>query len=267
MRRFGPDPVRRGIPLALLVLGTGCGPARQASEPERPTSERELDAARPNADPARAEADEGVGEEGEMDGERKVDVIARRLDVDGAGVHALEAGPESDRGVLLLHGAAFGAHTWEELGTIESLARAGHRVVAVDLPGYGDSDPNEEPPAAFLLALLDRLGLERAVIVSPSMSGRYSLPFLERHPERVAGFVPVAPVGADTLRGPVAVPALVVWGEADRMLPPAGAAELARRFARAEVAILPGARHPAYLDQPERFHELLGAFVASALER
>lgn len=197
----------------------------------------------------------------------KLEITARRIEVGGTGVHALEAGPDAERGVLLLHGAAFGAHTWEELGTIEALARAGHRVVAVDLPGYGDSEPSEEPPAAFLLDLLDRLGLERAVIVSPSMSGRFSLPFLESHPERVAGFVPIAPVGADSLRGPVAVPALVVWGEADRMFPPAGAAELAERFTRAEVAILPDARHPAYLDRPDRFHELLGAFVASALER
>lgn len=37
--------------------------------------------------------------------------------------------------------------------------------------------------------------MRRPVLVSPSMSGRFALPFLLARGERLAGFVPVAPVG------------------------------------------------------------------------
>ena len=40
----------------------------------------------------------------------------------------------------------------------------------------------------------------RFVIVSPSMGGRFSLPFVARQPDRVAGYVPVAPVGINDHR-------------------------------------------------------------------
>jgi pimeloyl-ACP methyl ester carboxylesterase len=57
------------------------------------------------------------------------------------------------------------------------------------------------------------------------------------------------------------LPALIVWGEEDRLFPPAQAQRLAASFSDAQVLILPGARHPAYLDQPAAFHEALLAFA------
>ena len=50
--------------------------------------------------------------------------------------------------------------------------------------------------------LLIHTHLERPVIVSPSMSGTYSVPYIMSHSpsscsERVTGFVPIAPVGTN----------------------------------------------------------------------
>ena len=69
----------------------------------------------------------------------------------------------------------------------------------MDLPGYGKSDhaPFRGSRGDFLSDLVNALDLLRGgsvVIISPSMSGRFSLPFLISHPEKVKGYVPVAPV-------------------------------------------------------------------------
>ena len=73
----------------------------------------------------------------------------------------------------------------------------GHRAVAVDLPGFGKSVPKtlSEEPSDFLLNIIRALEIGDAlVIISPSMSGYFSLPFLVAHPKKVKGYIPISPV-------------------------------------------------------------------------
>lgn len=69
------------------------------------------------------------------------------------------------------------------------------------LSGYGKSDSiRGENVADFLDDFVKAEGLQRVVVVSPSYSGQYSLPFLmDNDPNactrKVRGFVPVAPSG------------------------------------------------------------------------
>lgn len=187
------------------------------------------------------------------------------MEFQGKPLFRITSGPADGRPILLLHGAAFDSGTWQKLGTIGVLANAGHRVIAVDLPGFGKSPARASDPSSFGIELLAHLGIDRVVVVSPSMSGSVSLPLVLHHPDRVAGYVPIAPVGAVEYAKKLKnspVPALVVWGEKDRLFPPARAKALAESFEKAEVLILSGAGHPAYLDQPEMFHEALLTFIA-----
>jgi pimeloyl-ACP methyl ester carboxylesterase len=108
------------------------------------------------------------------------------------------------------------------------------------------------------------LGVTRPILVAPSMSGSFAFPYLVAHPENVAGFVGVAPAGAPEwapkLKG-CTVPALIVWGTADKVFPVEQAQLLLDAFKVAMPLYLEGAKHPAYLDAPDAWHEGLVEFV------
>jgi abhydrolase domain-containing protein 14 len=194
-------------------------------------------------------------------------IVSEKLELRGAAVHYLSAGPaDAARSLLLLHGASFHSGTWQDLGTIELMARERFRVIALDLPGFGKSPRADVDPESFLHDILPLLGLVRPIVVSPSMSGRFSYPLLQHHPEVVGGFVPIAPAAtphyAPRLKN-LAVPTLIVWGEKDNIFPVDQAALLARSFSNTRTLIIPGAGHACYLDKPETFHRALLEFMKS----
>ena len=59
----------------------------------------------------------------------------------------------------------------------------------------------------------------------------------------------------------VNAPTLIVWGAEDRFTPPSHAKAFAEQIPKATVSIIPGAGHLAHLDQPDRFTEVIRAFV------
>lgn len=98
--------------------------------------------------------------------------------------------------VILVHG--LGATKASFLPTIAALAPA-YRTIAVDLPGFGDSDKplNGSYDAAFFarstIALLDALGLERAHVIGNSMGGRVAIELGLAAPDRIRRLVLLAP--------------------------------------------------------------------------
>ena len=192
-------------------------------------------------------------------------IRAREVDVAGARIHVLAA-EQGTPVCLMLHGQAFTSRTWEELGTLELLAQGGARPIAVDLPGYGASERCELPDVEFLPALLAELGVdEPVVVISPSMSGRFSLPLVLEHPEHVAAYVPVGVAGLPLIADRVHeidLPVLVFWGGEDRVFPLQQGRDLAAAVEGAELAVLEGAGHACYLDAPDEFHRRLIEFIA-----
>lgn len=191
-------------------------------------------------------------------------VTTREVPFLGGTVHALVAGPETGRAVLLLHGAMFQSSTWQNTGTLRRLAQEGFRVVAVDLPGFGASPASGLPPEAVLSALIPALGLAQPVVVAPSMSGRYVFPLLVAEPEVLGGVVLVAPAGIRTYRavvGDLRLPVFLIWGEKDAAVPVAESYLLTARWPQAQRLVLEGAGHAAYLDRPEEFNTALVTFL------
>jgi 3-oxoadipate enol-lactonase len=101
--------------------------------------------------------------------------------------------------VLLLHGIG-GNHTlWGAggSGTVQALAQAGYRVLALDLPGYGQSAAMGAPSMGSLVAAVDAVVTQcatsplnsRVVLLGHSMGGMVAQELVALHPQAVQGLV------------------------------------------------------------------------------
>ncbi len=111
------------------------------------------------------------------------------FDAKGVKIHFLIEG--TGEPVVLIHGLDSSARiNWQMPGTIDALARD-HQVIAIDLPGYGESDKPADPAAYGeqwvddVILLLDHLNIRKAHIVGYSMGGMVALKLIAEHPERV----------------------------------------------------------------------------------
>lgn len=117
----------------------------------------------------------------------------RRL-VDGLNVRYLAAG--AGPAVILLHGVSLGSSADVWTRNLPALAAHGLRVIAPDLPGFGETDNPEDHSLGyrkrFVLALMDELEREQAAIVGHSQSGRIALDLAFSHPQRITKIVVLA---------------------------------------------------------------------------
>jgi len=123
------------------------------------------------------------------------------LEVNGQLVHLRDEGPRQDHEPLvLLHGTSSSLHTWQ--GWVAGL-RQQHRVITLDLPGFGLTGPNEtgdyrgDEYARFVLALMDKLGVQRFVLGGNSLGGEVAWRTALLAPDRVAALILVDAGGQD----------------------------------------------------------------------
>jgi pimeloyl-ACP methyl ester carboxylesterase len=131
-------------------------------------------------------------------GEKELaDVDSRFINVNGLDVHYKERG-SADPVFILLHGFGASLYSWREV--MQPFTLLG-RVIAFDRPAFGltsrpltgswsgESPYSPEAQVSLLFALMETLGVEKAILVGNSAGGTIAMQAALEHPERVSGLI------------------------------------------------------------------------------
>ncbi|MFN2530255.1 MAG: alpha/beta fold hydrolase [Pyrinomonadaceae bacterium] len=124
--------------------------------------------------------------------------FSRFIEVDGVRVHYQEAGVKSGPPLVLLHGFASSTLVWSKV--FLRFAEIGFRVIVPDLIGFGYSSKPRNAKytipgqARFVERFLDRLNIDKAIVVGSSYGGAVAATCALDYPERVDRLVLVGPV-------------------------------------------------------------------------
>jgi pimeloyl-ACP methyl ester carboxylesterase len=126
-----------------------------------------------------------------------MNAIQYPLSVNDTLTRVIEAG--TGPAVLFIHGLGARGDRWA--GTVSRFGDAGYRAVTFDLPGHGLAEKNATVPgdvpslARYLLALLDALAIDSAVLVGTSLGGHIAAYAATLAPQRVLGVMLVGALG------------------------------------------------------------------------
>ncbi len=166
--------------------------------------------------------------------------------------------------MLFLHGKAFQAETWQELGTLQAAVDAGFSVLAIDLPGFGKTAEAAISPAVIISGVMAATAHKDIILIGPSMGGKIALEFSLKNPDKVMALVLVGAVGVQENKDQLhELPesTLIIWGENDQISDPANGTLLNESVPDSQLVIFKGAKHPCYLEQPELWHTTLLNFA------
>lgn len=120
------------------------------------------------------------------------------VDVDGHPVRVRESGPPHGAPIVLVHGIGRSLEDWQPT---QDLLSRDHRVLSLDLPGFGLTRRMQghwglEGFARAVVALLDALDEKRPVhVMGNSLGGAVAMTLAANHPERVASLLLVNSAG------------------------------------------------------------------------
>ncbi|MEE1098132.1 MAG: alpha/beta hydrolase [Bacteroidales bacterium] len=96
---------------------------------------------------------------------------------------------QGEETIVMLHGFMFDLRVWAPL-VYDYMRKI--RVVAIDLPGFGESDCCDDTHSMELMAdvtkaVLDEIGIKKCVLTGHSMGGYAALAFAEKYPQMLKG--------------------------------------------------------------------------------
>jgi pimeloyl-ACP methyl ester carboxylesterase len=195
----------------------------------------------------------------------------RWLYVDGSPVNVVELGPERDASgkqpLVFVHGLSGSWPNWLEQLPVFA---AEHRVITLDLPGFGHSPMPRQTItisgyARLLDSLLGELGIDAAAVVGNSMGGFISAELAIAFPQRVERLVLVSAAGLSTYNHRGSMTALPAMRRLERVLMASGAwtasksDDVVRRARLREAVLGVVVRHPERLDAALAAEQVRGA--------
>ena len=121
------------------------------------------------------------------------------MDLDGMAVHYRDEGNPADKTpVVLLHGTAASLLTWNGWTTA---LKAKHRVIRLDLPGYGLTGPNPDQDYSmnfycrFLHDFLEKLDVNRFYLAGNSLGGKIAWEYALAFPGNVKKLILIDAAG------------------------------------------------------------------------
>ena len=123
----------------------------------------------------------------------------QKTTVDGRSIAYVDSGGDGPV-LLFVHGLGSNLSLWRH--SLDAFSDT-HRVVALDLPGFGLSGKQDVPAtmpffAETVTGFLDALDIGRVTYVGASMGGQVGLTLALRHPEQLERLVLVSPAGIET---------------------------------------------------------------------
>ena len=149
--------------------------------------------------------------------ERDDPPVGTFVEVDGVRLHCVERGAGSP--LVLLHGNGATLQDFMLSGLVDSASER-YRVIAFDRPGFGYSERprstlwSPSAQASIILRALDKLKIERPIVLAHSWATLAALAMAIEHPEKLAGLVLVSGYYFPSARpdvllfGPPAIPIL-----------------------------------------------------------
>jgi pimeloyl-ACP methyl ester carboxylesterase len=169
-----------------------------------------------------------------------------QIDADSVTLDGDDAGEGSP--VVLLHGLT-ATRRYVVMGS-KALERSGHRVIAYDARGHGQSSPGAEygyeALARDLLAVLDDRGIGQATLAGASMGAHTIIRFALEHPGRIASLVIMTPAF-----GPDRDPGLERWDRLSNGLRDGGVEGFVEAYGTPDV--------------PEKWHETINRVLHQRL--
>src|SRR2546430_1425498 len=163
----------------------------------------------------------------------------RFVTVDGLNTRYLEEG--SGVPAIMLHGSSLGSSADVFRRNLRALGTQGIRAIALDLPGFGKSDPSRDLGGAyrktFIIRFMDALGLTKAALIGHSSSGN--------------------PAVSIALKQPL----LLIYGRNDRARAEERAKLLKEHYPQLDLHFADGCKHLVPWDAADLFHRLAVPFL------